>query len=201
MKKSVYLLPFLIIVLFLILIKTKFYFRELFFVNCTVGSWNPPTCPTTCGNQVIQRRIPLPMQQGCTMPALSQECPANPCPVDCVVSDWSSCSGPCGTTGTQTRTVITQPVGSGLPCPVLSQSCTTDPCPIDCVVSAWSSCSGPCGTTGTKTRSIVTSPANGGEACPSLSESCNNIPCPPQGANFYNTVLGIFKHNPILGNL
>ena len=107
MKKNVYLLPFILIVLFLILIITNFYFREDF-----IGPLAPPTCPVT---------------------------------------DWSPCSRSCGT-GTQTRTIINNPTNANCPVPLLIQS-------------------------------------------------CNNVPCTPQANNFYNTVLEIFKYNPILGNV
>ncbi|XP_063677768.1 SCO-spondin-like [Bolinopsis microptera] len=127
----------------------------------------------------------------------SQDCNADPCPVDggwSDFSDWSDCSVACGG-GSQSRSKSCSnpaPENGGADCDgddSESQDCNADPCPVDggwSDFSDWSECSVACGG-GSQSRSKSCSnpaPENGGADCDgddSESQDCNADPCPVDG--------------------
>ncbi|XP_063678147.1 SCO-spondin-like [Bolinopsis microptera] len=124
----------------------------------------------------------------------SQNCNADPCPVDggwSEFSDWSECSVACGG-GSQNRIRSCSnpaPANGGVDCngdDSESQDCNADPCPVDgewSSFSDWSECSVACGG-GSQNRIRSCSnpaPENGGVDCngdDSEYQDCNADPCP-----------------------
>jgi hypothetical protein len=156
-------------------------------VHCVPTAWSSWTqCPTTCGEQCVQRRYreiareagnggadcePLDESRTRQLPRCRE-------PIDCVMNewtDWSGCSRTCGRPCRvrRSRAISVQGTHGGTPCSAYSRHEVKNhrlrPCPVDCKMShwaQWSQCTKTCGLcTRRRFRHPVVMGQYGGQNC------------------------------------